>query len=76
MAQLTIHHDHLENDVVHHRAHTDLRTPQEKDESRRERLRSVLPALVAVGLLAAVALGGVLMLRDLIDFGVWFLSAP
>ncbi|NTW41431.1 MAG: hypothetical protein HGA44_16395 [Cellulomonadaceae bacterium] len=43
-------------------------------ETRRERLRSTLPVLVAVALLVAVAVGGMLALHGLLDTGVWLLS--
>lgn len=44
-------------------------------ESRRERIRSVVPAVVAVTLLFAVMLAGVFALRGLLDFGVWLVGS-
>ncbi|WP_199425017.1 hypothetical protein [Actinotalea solisilvae] len=38
------------------------------------RLRSVLPAAVAVGLLLGVVVVGGVLLRDLLEFGVWVLG--
>ncbi len=62
MAQITAPHD------LHHR------DPREADESRREHLRSTLPAALAVVLLFGVLVVGAFVLRDLLDFGMWFVS--
>ena len=43
-------------------------------------LRSILPVALPVALAVALLLGSVVaggyLLRDLLDFGVWFLSQP
>lgn len=44
-------------------------------ESRRERIRSVVPTVVAVSLLFGVMLVGAFALRGLLDFGMWLLGS-
>lgn len=44
-------------------------------ESRRERIRSVVPTVVAVTLLFAVMLAGAHALRGLLDLGVWLVGS-
>lgn len=56
MAQITVHDD--APDTIEHPALT------------RERLRSVIPVLIAVALLFGVVMVGALVLRDLVDVGV------
>lgn len=46
----------------------------ERDTTRREHLRSAVPALVSVGLLLGVTLVGALALRQLVDFGLWLVA--
>lgn len=41
----------------------------------RERLRTVVPVLVAVLLLFGVAMTGFVVLGELLDFGVWLVSS-
>lgn len=50
-------------------------TVDEETENRRDLLRSVLPAGLALLLLLGVVVAGGLVLRDLLDFGVWFFSS-
>lgn len=59
--------------VEDHRVHQP-ETTGERGVTRAEHLREVLPALLAVALLLGVVVAGGLVLRDLLDFGVWFLS--
>lgn len=42
----------------------------------REMLRATLPPLVAVLMLFGVLVGGALLLREVVDVGVWLVSAP
>lgn len=49
-------------------------TSDRADRAGHERLRSVLPAAIAVGLLLGVVVVGGVLLRDLLDFGLWFLG--
>ncbi len=44
------------------------------DGVHHERLRAALPVLVALALLAGVVLAGGLVLRELLDFGLWFVG--
>lgn len=53
----------------------DQRTgPGDREVGVGQHLREVLPALLAVGLLLGVVVAGGVVLRDLLDFGVWFLA--
>ena len=64
MAQITAPHE-----VAH-----DLDEAHDDDDAR-ERLRSVVPAAIAVVLLFGLLIAGSLALRGLLDFGVWFLAS-
>ncbi|MBX9245063.1 hypothetical protein ICW40_09625 [Actinotalea ferrariae] len=44
------------------------------DPAHRERMRAALPAVVAVTLLLGVVVAGSLVLRNLLDFGLWFVG--
>ncbi len=46
----------------------------ERDAARREHLRSAVPTLVSVALLLGVTLVGALVLRQLVDFGLWLVA--
>ena len=46
----------------------------ERDAARRDGLRSAVPALVSVALLLGVTLVGALVLRQLVDFGLWLVA--
>lgn len=46
----------------------------ELEESRRERWRSAIPVVVAVVVLLGVVLAGCLLLRGLVDFGIWLIG--
>lgn len=77
MAQLTVDQHGVGTDVPTLSSSTAASAPAA--ESRAEdrghpRLRSVLPAAVAVGLLLGVVVAGGVLLRDLLDFGLWFLG--
>jgi hypothetical protein len=50
-------------------------TVDEETENRHDLLRSVLPAGLALLLLLGVVVAGGMVLRDLLDFGVWFVSS-
>ncbi|WP_182112114.1 hypothetical protein [Actinotalea sp. JY-7876] len=75
MAQMTIdldstHHSRADVPAAEIQAADDARVPD--DERHSDRLRSTLPALVAVLLLVGVGLAGAIVLRDLASFGLWF----
>lgn len=53
----------------------DLDSLTTNDDDAREHLRTVIPAAIAVVLLFGVLIAGSLALRDLLDFGVWFLAS-
>lgn len=46
----------------------------DREERRREWLRSAVPTLVSLALLLGVALAGALALRRLVDFGAFLLG--
>lgn len=56
--------------TVHHHVPTD----DEADLAARERLRSVVPVLVSVVALLGVTLVLGLVLREMLDFGIWLIS--
>jgi hypothetical protein len=45
-------------------------------ETRRDHLRSAVPALVAVTLLLGLTVAGGVALRELVDFGLWLVVGP
>ena len=55
--------------------HDDVQDPIEHDALSREHLRSAVPVLIAVALLFGVVMVCALALRDMVDFGVWFVSS-
>jgi hypothetical protein len=46
----------------------------EREAARRDHLRSAVPTLVSVALLLGVTLVGALVLRQVVDFGLWLVS--
>lgn len=46
----------------------------ERDAARREHLRSAVPTLVSVVLLLGITLVGALVLRQVVDLGLWMVS--
>ena len=46
----------------------------ERDAARREHLRSAIPTLVSVALLLGITVAGALVLRQLVDFGLWLVA--
>ena len=74
MAQSTVDDRTIDHRTVDHRTVDHRTSTAERGLSRAEHLREVLPALLAVALLLGVVVAGGLVLRDLLDFGVWFLS--
>lgn len=72
MAQITVHQHASHDDVPEPaaRGHRD-----EREVADRERLRSTVPVTIAFGLLLGVVVLAGIALKDLLDFGVWLLSA-
>ncbi len=46
----------------------------EREAARREHLRSAVPTLVSVALLLGITLAGALVLRQVVDVGLWLVS--
>lgn len=61
MAQITVDHHDLTDTTL-------------SDEARRDRARSLVPTVVAVGLLLGVVVAGALVVRNLLNFGLWLLG--
>lgn len=78
MAQITAPHTLGVTSPTPAATHRPVSRPHDADvdTTRRERLRSILPVALSVGLLLAVVVTSGYLLRDLLDFGVWFLSQP
>ncbi|NCT91642.1 hypothetical protein GXB85_11870 [Cellulomonas sp. APG4] len=66
MAQITVHH-HLD--------HEPADAPRGDEERPHDTLRSVVPVTVAFALLLGVVVVAGIALKDVLDFGVWLLSA-
>lgn len=73
MAQITVHE---------HTNHDDRPTTAgarehhvESDLAERERLRSAVPVTIAFALLLGVVVLAGIALKDMLDFGVWLVSA-
>lgn len=66
MAQITVH-QHLDHEPVD--------PAQDADARPHDTLRSVVPVTVAFALLLGVVVVAGIALKDVLDFGVWLLSA-
>lgn len=47
----------------------------EREEARRERLRSAVPATVATAMLVGLLLAGALALQHLVGLGIWLIGS-
>ena len=75
MAQITIDHETYHGDP-HERAEAGrARDHDDEGGSDREALRTAVPVTIAFALLLGVVVVAGLALKDMLDFGVWFLSA-